>query len=94
MAEAQGIAPGMVAADARAIVPSLAIIDDIPGLNVKLLKALGKWCIRYTPFTAIDPPAGLILDISGCTHLWGSEKNCSHNTLVGESYPNHSFSTL
>ena len=75
MAETQGIAPGMVAADARAIVPSLEVIDDTPGLNVKLLKALGKWCIRYTPFTAIDPPGGLILDVSGCTHLWGGEKN-------------------
>ena len=73
-AELQGITVGMAAADAKAIVPLLQVIDDIPGKEVKLLTLLGDWCIRYTPFVAIDPPKGLILDVSGCTHLWGDEK--------------------
>ncbi len=74
LAEAHGIRAGMAAADARAIVPSLEVIDDIPGQAAKLLKALGEWCIRYTPLVAIDLPDGLILDVAGCAHLWGSEK--------------------
>ena len=40
----------------------------------KLLKGLAEWCIRFTPFVAIDPPDGLILDVTGCSHLWGGEK--------------------
>ena len=74
LAEAQGIGAGMVVADARALMPGLQVLDDIPDLNLKLLKAIGEWCIRYTPITAADPPDGLILDISGCTHLWGGEQ--------------------
>jgi protein ImuB len=73
-AEKQGVTVGMVAADAKAIVPGLQVIDDIPGKDLKLLTLLGEWCIRYTPFVAVDPPNGLILDVSGCTHLWGGEK--------------------
>lgn len=73
LAESEGIHPGMVAADAKALVPSLEIIDDIPGKGNKLLKGLGEWCIRYTPVIALDSPEGLILDISGCAHLWGGE---------------------
>jgi protein ImuB len=72
--ETQCVTVGMVAADAKAIVPCLQVVDDIPGKDVKLLTLLGEWCIRYTPFVAIDPPNGLILDVSGCTHLWGGER--------------------
>ncbi|HZY35470.1 MAG TPA: DNA polymerase Y family protein [Mucilaginibacter sp.] len=73
-AEAQGIVPGMVVADAKAIFPSLEVIDHIPGKAEKLLKRLGEWCLRYTPVTAIDLPDGLIFEISGCAHLWGGEE--------------------
>ena len=75
LAHQQGIEPGMVVADARVIIPSLEIIDDIPALAEKILKNLGEWCIRYTPIVAVDLPSGLILDISGCAHLWGGEEN-------------------
>lgn len=74
LAESEGIIPGMVAADAKALIPSLEIIDDIPGKENKLLTRLGEWCIRYTPVIAIDSPNGLVLDISGCAHLWGGEQ--------------------
>jgi len=74
LAEQQGIIPGMAAADAKAIIPDLEVINDIPGQDYKLLKALGEWCIRYTPLIAIDMPNGLLLDITGCPHLWGGER--------------------
>lgn len=73
LAQAQGISNGMVVADARAIVPALQVLDDEPDRALKLLTALAEWCIRYTPVSAIDPPAGLILDSTGCAHLWGGE---------------------
>jgi protein ImuB len=75
VAQAQGIHSGMAVADARAVVPALQVFDDKPGLADKLLKALAEWCIRYTPLTAVDPPDGLILDVSGCAHLWGGERS-------------------
>ncbi|RYD79395.1 MAG: DNA polymerase Y family protein [Sphingobacteriales bacterium] len=72
-AQKQGIFIGMPLADAMAILPDLEVFQEIPKQNERLLKALGKWCIRYTPIVAVDLPCGLIFDISGCTHLWGGE---------------------
>lgn len=72
-AEAQGAISGMAVADAKAVIPALQVFDDKPGRAAKLLKGLGEWCIRYTPVVSLDHPNGLILDISGCAHLWGAE---------------------
>ncbi|MFD2887508.1 Y-family DNA polymerase [Chitinophaga cymbidii] len=73
-AQEEGISTGMVVADAKAAVAGLQVFDEKPGMAGRLLKALGKWCIRYTPVVAIDQPDGLILDASGCAHLWGGEE--------------------
>ena len=73
-AEKQGVCTGMVAADAKAIMPGLQVVDEIPGQAERLLRAIGDWCIRFTPGVAIDMPDGLVLDISGCAHLWGGEQ--------------------
>jgi protein ImuB len=75
LAEAQGIHSGMVLADARAISPELQILDDKPDLICKLLKRITEWCIRFTPYAAIDPPNGIILDVTGCSHLWGGDES-------------------
>jgi protein ImuB len=75
LAEAEGIVTGMAAADARALTTDLKILDAIPGKEAKLLRELGLWCIRYTPIVAMDVPEGLIMDISGCAHLWGGERS-------------------
>lgn len=69
----EGISPGMVVADVRAILPSVEVFPDNPAAENKLLKDLAEYCFRYTPTVATDPPDGLILDISGCAHLWGGE---------------------
>jgi len=73
-AEKQGIFIGMAVADARAIIPGLQVAEEIPGKAHQLLNAIGEWCIRYTPLVSLDMPDGLILDISGCPHLWGGER--------------------
>ena len=74
LAETKGVYSGMVVADARAIIPGLQVLDDKPGLTEKLLKRIAEWCIRFTPFAAIDLPNGIILDASGCSHLWGGDE--------------------
>lgn len=73
-AQKAGVAVGMVVADCRAILPTLQVFDYTEGEEEKLLHALAEWCIRFTPVAAIDLPDGLILDASGCTHLWNSEQ--------------------
>jgi protein ImuB len=75
MAYAQGISNGMSLADARALVPGLEALDDKPDLAQKLLKRLAEWCIRFTPCVAVDLPDGLLLDATGCSHLWGGDES-------------------
>lgn len=72
-AEQEGIHTGMPLADAKAIVPDLQAFEGQAGREDKLLHAIGKWCIRYSPCIALHKPDSLILDISGCAHLWGGE---------------------
>ncbi|MEO6327293.1 MAG: DNA polymerase Y family protein [Ginsengibacter sp.] len=74
LAQKNGVETGMVLADARAIISSLQFFDDKPQLPAKLLNGIAHWCIRYSPVVAIDLPDGLILDATGCAHLWGGEK--------------------
>jgi len=73
-AEQEGALTGMAVADARAAFGELLVIDAIPNQAEKLLKLLGLGCIRYTPIVSLDLPDGLLLDISGCAHLWGGER--------------------
>lgn len=69
-----GVTEGMTVADARVIAPDLQVFDGKPGRNTKLLTGLAEWFLRYTPLVQLDPPDGLLLDITGCTHLKGGEK--------------------
>ena len=75
MAKAKGICNGMVVSDARIILPGIQVIDDTKDVGARLIKKLSLWCARYSPAVAIDNPDGLLLDVSGCAHLWGTERD-------------------
>lgn len=75
----QGIVPGMTLADARARLPDLKAVPHDPRADSVFLAGLADACERYTPSIACDPPDGLILDITGCAHLWGGE-----DRLIGD----------
>ena len=51
-----GLAPGLGLADARAIVPELAIHHHDPVADAELLDRLADRCTRYTPMVAVEPP--------------------------------------
>jgi protein ImuB len=74
-AQAQGIHENTVLADAKALYPSLHVMDDKPTLTKQLADRIAEWCIRFTPIASADYPNGVLLDASGCTHLWGGEEN-------------------
>jgi protein ImuB len=72
-AEDAGIAPGMALADARAVLPGLRAAESEPEADARALDGLADWCGRYTPRVGLDPPDGLLLDVTGCAHLFGGE---------------------
>jgi protein ImuB len=68
-----GLKTGMALADARAMYPAIAAVNADPEADRRLLEAIADWCDRYTPLVGLDPPHGLVLDITGCAHLFGGE---------------------
>ncbi|MDX2308288.1 MAG: DNA polymerase Y family protein [Hyphomicrobium sp.] len=68
-----GLRPGLPLADARARIPELAAITADRPADAAFLETLAAACERYTPSFAPDPPSGLLLDITGCAHLFGGE---------------------
>jgi protein ImuB len=68
-----GLRVGLALADAKAMYPGLAVADADPNADQDLLAAIADWCDRYTPLIGLDPPDGLMLDITGCAHLFGGE---------------------
>jgi protein ImuB len=65
--------PGMPLASARAMVRELTIVEADEAADAKLLNGIADWCDRFTPFVARDGLNGLLLDITGVTHLFGGE---------------------
>jgi protein ImuB len=78
-AQMKGVYVNMVVADCKAILPELEVLDYDPDEPGKLLMAIAEWCIRYTPVVSIDSTDGILLDVSGCTHLWGGEEEYLKN---------------
>ena len=68
-----GLTPGMALADARARVPEIIAHELDEKADGRWLERLADGCGRYTPLVALDPPDGLLLDITGCAHLHGGE---------------------
>ncbi len=89
LAEQQGIHPGMAVADARAIITSLRVLDDKPGFANKLLRRIAEWCIRFSPIISVDSPDGLIIDATGCSHLWGGD--CYYLTAITQRFKSHGY---
>jgi len=77
---AAGLEPGMALADARARIPSLCAVPHDAAGEARLMERLADLAERFTPMVAIAPPDGLVLDITGCAHLFGSEA-----ALAGEA---------
>jgi protein ImuB len=68
-----GLAVGLPLANARAVCPDIDVFDADETADAKTLNGIADWCDRYTPLVAFDPPHGLLLDITGCAHLFGGE---------------------
>jgi protein ImuB len=60
-----GLEIGLPLANARAICPELTVFDADEVADAKILSDIADWCDRFTPLVALDPPHGLLLDITG-----------------------------
>ncbi|MEM7439460.1 MAG: DNA polymerase Y family protein [Pseudomonadota bacterium] len=84
-ASVQGLSVGQALSDARAFCPELVTAPQNALAEAAFLTRLRRWAERYSPWVAEEAPAALVLDISGCTHLFGGEEALAdsiHNDLA------------
>jgi len=81
-AERLGLRSGLALAQARAMHPALIALPENPTANTRVLEAFADWCARYTPLVSIDRSDGILLDISGCAHLFGNEQKLRDDLLT------------
>lgn len=73
-ARALGLAPGLTLADARARQPDLVTAPMDVVADRHWLEQLARCCIRWSPRVALAPPDGIVIDMTGCAHLFGGEQ--------------------
>ncbi|AYV47555.1 nucleotidyltransferase [Caulobacter flavus] len=70
-----GLRLGQAIAHATALVPGLVLHDLDAAGDGMALQRLALWAQRlYSPTVAADPPDGLVIDATGCAHLFGGEE--------------------
>ncbi|BAT58521.1 DNA polymerase IV [Variibacter gotjawalensis] len=68
-----GLRTGLTLADARARFPDIDVAEDDPTADSTLIDQMLEDCDRWTMLVGRDDPHGLMLDITGCAHLFGGE---------------------
>lgn len=83
-AAAAGVAVGMGLAEARALLPGHDVVAAPLDAEREreALGALARWAYRFAPLVALDPPDGLLLDVTGCAPLFRGEDRLL-DALVG-----------
>lgn len=80
LAKTAGVEQGQLVPDAMALCPSLELHPADSDGDWKALQNIARWCGHYTPWVTMDPvgraaePYGILLDITGCAHLFGGEE--------------------
>lgn len=70
---AAGVRTGMMLADARALCPQVKAAPGDPAGDCAFLEKLAVWALRWGPWSAIDAPDGLLVDVTAVAHLFGGE---------------------
>lgn len=81
-----GLTPGMTLADARARCPGIAVRPHDPAADARTLDRLVTDMARFSPMVTPDPPDGLILDVTGCAHLFGGEAAMARQVADSAGY--------
>lgn len=73
-ASAAGLSIGQSLADGRTLCPNLVTAPENPLKEATFLASLRRWAGKFSPWVSEQKPASLLLDITGCAHLFGGEE--------------------
>ncbi|MBN8533055.1 MAG: DNA polymerase Y family protein [Rhizobiales bacterium] len=69
-----GLRLGMALTEARALWPNLEVAEANNEADIQFLRRASDICDMFTPLVAPRERDGLILDVTGCAHLFGGEE--------------------
>lgn len=72
-AEAAGLRRGQGLRDAMAMCPTLMTTAEDTVAEAAFLTVLHRWAGKFSPWVAEEPPDSLLVDLTGCAHLFGGE---------------------
>ncbi|MFH1265228.1 MAG: hypothetical protein ABIK89_05830, partial [Planctomycetota bacterium] len=71
-----------IPASLRPRVPaSPCLVRHDPQADLASLRKLAMWCQWFSPVTGVEEPDSLLLDVTGCSHLFGGEQELAE-TIV------------
>ncbi|MEP3298951.1 MAG: DNA polymerase Y family protein [Pseudoruegeria sp.] len=68
-----GLFVGQPLRDARAMCPALLTRLQNPQAEAAFLTTLRRWSGKFSPWVSEEAPSGLVIDLTGCAHLFGGE---------------------
>ncbi|MAW91169.1 MAG: hypothetical protein CL574_08775 [Altererythrobacter sp.] len=71
---AAGARAGMMLADAHSLCPEITTALSDPEGDLVFLEKLAAWARRWGPWSAMDVPDGLLVDVTAVSHLFGGEE--------------------
>lgn len=85
-AHGAGVRSGMSVAHARALLARgrVHVQEHDQHADAQGLLALARWASkRWSPIVGVDPPDGLLMDITGCAHLFNGERGLLASVKAG-----------
>lgn len=73
-AESAGLRLGQPFRDATAICAQLVTVAEHVPADQAFLAALRRWAGKFSPWVAEEAPDALVIDLTGCAHLFGGEE--------------------
>ncbi|MCC1491269.1 DNA polymerase Y family protein [Cognatishimia sp. F0-27] len=73
-ASAAGLTLGQPLRDAHALCADLVTRPRVAHHEAAFLGALHRWAGKFSPWVSAEPPDGLVIDLTGCAHLFGGEE--------------------
>ena len=71
--EEAGLRLGQPLRDATAMCAGLRTVQADPLADAAFLTVIRRWAGKFSPWVAEQAPASLVVDLTGCTHLFGGE---------------------
>ncbi len=73
-AEALGLSRGQSLSEAAVLCPDIVTRPADPGREAAFLSALRRWAGKFSPWVAEEGASSLLVDLTGCAHLFGGEE--------------------